>query len=121
MHKTALSAAARDAAIHKKIFRSGNTTLIISNEEMNDNTKIVKSLKESSLLIEDISKKTKNEVKEQRAGFIGMLSGIFGHGLLGNLLTSQGAIARSQGPGTIRAGEVKFTAGEDTVRVGQDF
>ena len=29
---------------------------------MNDNTKIVKSLKESSLLIEDISKKTNNEV-----------------------------------------------------------
>ena len=29
-------ASATDAAIHKKIFRSGFTTLIISNEDMND-------------------------------------------------------------------------------------
>ena len=34
-----------DAAIHKKVFGSDMTTLIISNEEMNDITKIVKSLK----------------------------------------------------------------------------
>ena len=31
-------------AIHKKMFRSGETTLTISNEEMNDIMKIVKSL-----------------------------------------------------------------------------
>ena len=30
------SASATDAAIHKKMFGSGVTTLIISNEEMND-------------------------------------------------------------------------------------
>ena len=38
-------ASAIDAAIHKKIFGSDMTTLIISNEEMNDITKIVKWLK----------------------------------------------------------------------------
>ena len=32
---------ATDAAIDKKMFGSGNTTLIISNEEMNDIMKIV--------------------------------------------------------------------------------
>ena len=32
----AAAAAAADAAIHKKMFGSGFTTLIISNEEMND-------------------------------------------------------------------------------------
>ena len=48
---------ATDAAIHKKVFRSGNKTLIISNEEMNDIMKIVKSLKESGLLINWVSKK----------------------------------------------------------------
>ena len=32
---------ATDAAIHKKIFGSGNTTLIISNEKMNEIMKIV--------------------------------------------------------------------------------
>ena len=35
---------ATDAAIDKKMFGSGNTTLIISNEEMNDIMKIVKTL-----------------------------------------------------------------------------
>ena len=37
------AAATTDAAIKKKIFGSGMTTLIISNEEMNDIIKIVKS------------------------------------------------------------------------------
>ena len=39
------AASATDAAIHKKLFGSGMTTSIISNEEMNYITKIVKSLK----------------------------------------------------------------------------
>ena len=38
------AASATDAAIHKKMFGSGVTTLTISNEEMNDNMKTVKSL-----------------------------------------------------------------------------
>ena len=53
------AALATDAAIHKKMFRSGRlsdfalcmTTLKISNEEMNDIMKIVKSLQETGLLI----------------------------------------------------------------------
>ena len=40
-----------DAAMQKKIFESVMTTLIISNEEMNDVMKIVKSVEESGLLI----------------------------------------------------------------------
>ena len=47
-------ASAADAAIHKKTFWSGDTKLIVSNEEMNDIMKIVKSLEESSLLIKGI-------------------------------------------------------------------
>ena len=38
------AAAATDAAIHKKMFGSGVTTLIIWNEEMNNIMKIVRSL-----------------------------------------------------------------------------
>ena len=38
-----LTSAAADAAIYKKILRSGTTTLIISNDEMEDSIKIVKS------------------------------------------------------------------------------
>ena len=39
------AASAIDAGIQKKIYGSGNTTLIISNEEMNDIMKILKLLK----------------------------------------------------------------------------
>ena len=42
-------ASATDATIHKKIFQSGTTTLNISNEEMNDVVKVVKSIEESGL------------------------------------------------------------------------
>ena len=52
-----------DAAIHKKMFGSGFTTLIISNEEMNDIMKTVKSLEESGLLIKHVSQIIKNEAK----------------------------------------------------------
>ena len=47
---TAATSAA-DAGIHKKILRSGNTTtLITSNDEVNDIIKIAKSLEDSGLL-----------------------------------------------------------------------
>ena len=45
------AASTTDAAIHNKMFGSGFRTLIISNEEINDIMKIVKSLEESGLLI----------------------------------------------------------------------
>ena len=45
---------ATDAAIHKKMFGSGATTVIISNEQMNDIMKIVKSLEGSVLLVKSI-------------------------------------------------------------------
>ena len=67
--------------------------------------KIVKSLQESALLIKDVSETIKNEAKDQKEGFLGMLLGILGASLLGNLLTGRGAIAASQGRGTIRSNE----------------
>ena len=45
------------------MFGSGTTTLIISNKEMNDITKIVKYLEESGLLIKGIAQTIKNEAK----------------------------------------------------------
>ena len=42
-----LTASAADAGIHKKILGSGNTTLLISNKDMDDLIKIVKSLEDS--------------------------------------------------------------------------
>ena len=45
------------------MFGSGFTTLIISNAEMNDIMKILKSLEESGLLIIGVSHTIKNEAK----------------------------------------------------------
>ena len=59
-----VAASAIDVAIHKKMFGSGNMTLIISNEEMNGIMKIVKFLEESGLLIKGISQTIENEAKE---------------------------------------------------------
>ena len=57
------------------MFGSGFTTLIFSNEERNDIMKIVKPLEVSQLLIKGISETIKNEAKEQKIKFIGMLLG----------------------------------------------
>ena len=51
------------------MFGFGNTTLIISNEETNI-MKIIKSLKESCLLIKGFIKIIKNEAKEQNGKFL---------------------------------------------------
>ena len=45
---------AADAAIQKKFFASGMTTLIFSIEELNDNVKVVKPREDSGLLIKDV-------------------------------------------------------------------
>ena len=57
------AAATTYAAIHKKMFGSGTTTSITSNEEMNDILKIVKSLEESGLLIKGVSEIIQNKRK----------------------------------------------------------
>ena len=69
---------------------------------MNDIMKIIKSFEESGLLIKGVSETIKNEAKEQKGGFLGMLLDILGASILGNLLTSQG---RGTIRGTIRAGQ----------------
>ena len=90
------AAHATNATIHNKIIGSSFKTLIISNEVMNDIMKIVKSLEDSGLLIKGISETIKNEAKEQKGGFLGILLDILGASLLRNLLTDKS---------TVRAGE----------------
>ena len=51
-----------------KWFGSGITTFIISNEEMNDIMKIVKSLEESGLLLKGVNEIIKIKVKVQKGG-----------------------------------------------------
>ena len=66
------------------------TTLIISNDEIEDIIKIVKSLEDCGLLIKGVTETVQNEVKEQKGGFLSMLLGTLGASLLGNLLTGRG-------------------------------
>ena len=91
------------AAMSKKMFGSGHTTLIILNEEMNDILKIIKSREESGLLIKSSSKTIKNEAREQKGGFLGMLLDTSGAILVGNLQAFNGTIRA--GEGAIRAGQ----------------
>ena len=81
--RLAAATSATNAANQKKTFGSSMTILIISNAEMKDIMKIVKSLEESSLLIKGVSetiknKKNKNK-KPQKGRFLCMLVGILGY------------------------------------------
>ena len=89
-----------DGGIQKKIFGSGTTTLVISNEEINDIMKIVQTLQDSSILLKGVTKTIKNETKERKGGFLSMLLDTLEASLLGNLLTAKGTVRA--GKGTIR-------------------
>ena len=96
---------AADAAIQNKIYGSGTTALIISDEEMEDILRIVKSLEESGLLIKGISETIKHEAKEQKGRFLPILLGTLPASILGNVLTGKRVIRD----------------GEEVIRAGQNF
>ena len=81
----------------KKILGSGNTTLIISDEEMNDIIKTVQALEVSNILLKGVAKTIENETKEQKGGFLSMLLGTLGASLLENLLTGKGIVRAGSG------------------------
>ena len=56
---------------------------------MNDIMKIVQALKDSNVLLKDVTKTIKNETEEQKGGFLSMLLGTLGASLLGDLLTKK--------------------------------
>ena len=47
--------------------------LFISNQDMNDIIKIIKSLDDTTVLIDGITKASKHEIKKQEGGFLGAL------------------------------------------------
>ena len=91
------TASAIDGGIQKKIHCSGTTTLIISNEEMNDIMKIVQALEDSNILLKGVTKTIKNETKEQKGGFLSILLGTLGASLLENLLAGKGIVRAGSG------------------------
>ena len=103
------TASAIDAAIKKKkekLFGSGNrTTLIISNDDMQNVLKILKSLEDSGILLDGLTEKVKNEVQEQKGGFLSMLLGTLASSLLTDMLLNK------KGEGVIRARKGRSRAG----------
>ena len=118
------AASAADACIQKKILGSGNhsscTTLIISNNEMRDINKIEESLEDSGLLLKGANETVQNKAREQKGGFLSMLLSTLGASLLGNILTGQGAIAKSRRRRINRAGKGRGInrADEGVIRAG---
>ena len=105
------AASAIDAGIQKKIHGYRTTTLIISNEEMNDIMKMVQALEDSNILLKGVTKTIKNERKEQKGGFLSMLLGTLEASLLGSLLAGKGIVragsGNKKGKGAVRAGSGK--------------
>ena len=95
----------------KKTLGSWATTLIISNEEINDIMKIVQAYEDSNILLKDVIKTIKNETKEQKAEFLSMLLGTWWASLLGNLLAGKRIVragsGNKKGKGIVRAGTGK--------------
>ena len=91
-------------------------------DEIEDIIEIGKSLEDSGLLLEGVTKTVQNELKEQKGGLLSMLLGTLGASLLGNILTGKGPISKSQGRGIYRAGKGKGKginrADEGIVRAG---
>ena len=102
------TASAIDPGIQKKMYGSGTTTLMISNEEMNDIMKIVQALEDSNILLKGVTQTIKNKTKEQNGGFLGMLLGTLGTSLLGSMLAGKGILragsGNKKGKEIIRAG-----------------
>ena len=104
------ASSAIDAKIHKRYIVSGfgRTTLIISNEEMNDIMKIAQALEDSGILLKGVTKTIKNETKEHKGGFLSMLLGTLDCSLIADVLTKnlfKGKESVKAGKETVRAGE----------------
>ena len=69
---------------------------------MNDIMKIVQALEDSNILLKGVTRKIKNETKEQKGGFLSMLLATLGASLLENLLSGKGTVRA--GEGIVRAG-----------------
>ena len=78
------AASAIDVGIPKKTHSSETTTLIISNEEVNNIIEIVQALEDSNILLKGITETIKNETKEQKGRFLIILLSTLRTSLLGN-------------------------------------
>ena len=86
----------------------GTTSLIISNEEINEIMKIVQALEDSNTLLKRVTKTIKNKAKEQKGGFLVMLLGTLWASFLENMLAGKGIVragfGKKKGKEIVRAG-----------------
>ena len=70
--------------------------------------KVVQAFEDSNILLKGVTKVIKNETKEQKRGFLGMLLRTLGANLLGNMLSGKGMLSvgyrNKKGKGIFRAG-----------------
>ena len=64
------AASAIDGSIQKKIHGSGTTTLVISNEEMNDIMKIVQALEDSGIYLKESLKQLRMKQTNKKEDFL---------------------------------------------------
>ena len=97
-----------DAGVQKKRYRSGSATILkVSNADIQDILKIVKSLEYSGVLLKGVTETIHNDISEQKGGFLSMFLGTLGASLLSDLLiknlSGKGAVRARKG--TVRAVE----------------
>ena len=101
------AASAADVGMHEKILRSGTTTLIISNDEVEDIIKIIQALENSGLSLKGVSETIQDEAKEKKGGFLSMLLGTLVHVYVRCMLVDEGVIRAGYGSkrkGIVRTG-----------------
>ena len=76
----------------KKVFELDTTTLIFSNGKLNDVIKTIKSLEDSILLIQGVTKTVKNKVKDEIGEFLGIFEIALWASLLGIVLAEKGVL-----------------------------
>ena len=104
-----------ESGMHPLVLANRTISLIISNEEIDDTIRIVRSLKDTGLLIKGVYKTNKNKAKEQKGEFLSMLLGTLDSSALQNLTTGKG----TKKSNTPRQGIMRADKG--TNRKGLDF
>ena len=78
--------------------------------------KIIQALDDSNILLKGVTKRIKNETKEQKGGFLSISLGTLGASLLGNLLTRKGTFRA--GSGRPLSSSLKNNKGKGILRAG---
>ena len=95
-------------------------TLFISNEDINDTIKIIKSLEVFAVLIGGVTETVKHETKKQKGGFIGaLLAPLAASSLLQTVISS--VVKCINGRGVRRSGRMKIFSSSPSFKWYEDY